>query len=47
MAKIYNFPADWGKHTQEELFLMFANDAICASTDENLIDGNDIENRLA
>lgn len=47
MAKIYNFPSDWGKHTQEELFLMLANDAICASTDENLIDSDDIEYRLA
>lgn len=47
MAKIYNFPSDWGKHTQEELFLILANDAICASTDENLIDSDDIEHRLA
>lgn len=47
MAKIYNFPTDWGKHTAEELFTMFANDAICASTDETLIDSEDIEARLA
>lgn len=47
MAKIYNFPTDWGKHSQEELFLIFANDAICASTDENLIDSDSIEDRLA
>lgn len=47
MAKIYNFPSDWGKHTTEELFLMFANNAICADTDETLIDSEDIENRLA
>ncbi|MDE6505197.1 MAG: hypothetical protein K2L42_04925 [Clostridia bacterium] len=47
MAKIYNFPTDWGKHTQEELFSIFANDAICASTDENLIDSDDIEDRLS
>lgn len=47
MAKIYNFPTDWGKHTPEELFAMFANDAICASTDETLIDSEDIEARLA
>jgi hypothetical protein len=47
MAKIYNFPTDWGKHTQEELISIFANDAICASTDENLIDSDDIEDRLA
>lgn len=47
MAKIYNFPTDWGKHSTEELFIMFANDAICASTNETLIDGEDIEARLA
>lgn len=47
MAKIYNFPTDWGKHTTEELFTMFANDAIRASTDETLIDSEDIEARLA
>lgn len=47
MAKIYNFPTDWGKHTTEELFTMFANDAICASMDETLIDSEDIEARLA
>lgn len=47
MAKIYNFPTDWGKHTTEDLFGMFANDAIIASTDEMLIDGEDIETRLA
>lgn len=32
---------------QEELISIFANDAICASTDENLIDSDDIEDRLA
>lgn len=47
MAKIFNFPTDWGKHTSEDLFTMFANDAICASTDELLIDSEDIEKRLA
>lgn len=47
MAKIYNFPTDWGKYTQEELFSRLANDAVCASTDEILIDSDDIENRLA
>lgn len=47
MAKIYNFPIDWGKHTLEELFAIFANDAISASTDELLIDSEDIESRLA
>lgn len=46
MGKIIQFSQEWGKISNEDAILMLANHAICDSTDELLIDGETIEDRL-
>ena len=47
MGKILNFPTDWVKNGNPDKFMsILLNQAICDSTDEILIDHEDIEERL-